>query len=253
MKSSSQTSRRKKQPNMRSKKDAPLSVLSLANIGLRYGSGPEVLHDISLALNEGELCFLTGPSGAGKTTLLKLIYLALSPDRGLRHLFGQDTSLLSRDEMAMLRRRIGVVFQEFGLLSHLSVFENVALPLRITGQKRAQYETDVIDLLQWVGLGDVLNALPPTLSGGEKQRVAIARAVVAKPELLIADEPTGNVDPDMARRLLRLFVELNRLGTTVLIATHDMSLIRSSKAPVYHLHDGKLMRRPVSRRGDENG
>lgn len=247
MKSSSHAAQPKKPSRMRATADAPLPVLSLTNIGLRYGSGPEVLHDISLTLNEGELCFLTGPSGAGKTTLLKLIYLALAPDRGLRHLFGQDTSLQSRDDMALLRRRIGVVFQEFGLLSHLSVFENVALPLRITGLKRAQYEADVIDLLQWVGLGEVLDALPPTLSGGEKQRVAIARAVVAKPELLIADEPTGNVDPDMARRLLRLFVELNRLGTTVLIATHDMGLIRSSKAPVYHLHEGRLMRRPVSR------
>ncbi len=212
----------------------------MSHIGLRYDNGPEILCDINLQLKRGSFQFLTGPSGAGKTSLLKLIYLDLLPSRGFIHLFGQDVSLASRDELALLRRRIGVVFQGFGLLDHLSVFENVALPLRVTGRAHQDYEDDVIDLLRWVGLGKVLDASPATLSGGEKQRVAIARAVVAKPDLLIADEPTGNVDPQMGKRLMRLFHELNRLGSTVLIASHDLALVRATSADVYTLNDGAL-------------
>ncbi|VAV94383.1 Cell-division-associated, ABC-transporter-like signaling protein FtsE [hydrothermal vent metagenome] len=215
-------------------------VLSMSHVGLRYDNGPEILSDLNLTLQPGSFSFLTGPSGAGKTSLLKLIYLALQPSRGFVHLFGQDTSMASRDELAFLRRKIGVVFQGFGLLNHLSVFENVALPLRITGRSHASYEDDIQDLLHWVGLGQALDVSPATLSGGEKQRVAIARAVVAKPELLIADEPTGNVDPEMGKRLMRLFVELNRLGSTVLIATHDMSLVKAGQADTYTLRDGEL-------------
>lgn len=222
-------------------------MLALSHVGLRYGSGPEVLIDVNLTLQPGSLQFLTGPSGAGKTSLLKLIYLALWPNRGFVHLFGQDTSLASRDELALLRRKIGVVFQGFGLLNHLSVFENVALPLRVTGKKHDEYKGDVEDLLQWVGLGRVLDVSPDTLSGGEKQRVAIARAVVAKPDLLIADEPTGNVDPEMGKRLMTLFSELNRLGSTVLIASHDLSLVRSVRADVYTLKEGQLCFAPADK------
>ncbi len=224
-------------------------ILSLSHIGLRYGNGPEVLQDINLELQQGSMQFLTGPSGAGKTSLLRLIYLALRPSRGFVQLFGRDASLASRDELALLRRRIGVVFQGFELLNHLSVFENVALPLRFTGKRHDSYKRDVEDLLSWVGLGKMLDALPDTLSGGEKQRVAIARAVVAKPDILIADEPTGNVDPQMGQRLMRLFSELNRLGTTVLIASHDIGLIETFPVDVYTLVDGRLSFRAGKNKG----
>jgi cell division transport system ATP-binding protein len=183
---------------------------------------------------------LTGPSGAGKTSLLRLLFLALRPSRGLIRLFGEDVAALDRSGLALLRRRIGVVFQEFRLLDHLTTYDNVALPLRIAGRREASYRADVMDLLSWVGLADQAHAYPPVLSGGEKQRAAIARAVIAKPELLLADEPTGNVDPALARRLLHLFVELNRLGTTVLLATHDAKLITQARAPVMHLEHGEL-------------
>ena len=207
---------------------------------MHYVHGPDVLHDINLTLAPGSFQFLTGPSGAGKSSLLKLIYLAKTCSRGSMTLFDHDVIKCTRIDKALLRRRIGVVFQEFRLLEHLSVFENIALPLRAAGARRADYEEDVVELLSWVGLGEAINENPRTLSGGEKQRVAIARAVVAKPELLIADEPTGNVDPQMGLRLMRLFVELNRLGSTVLIASHDLQLVRASGAPVLTLGDGRL-------------
>lgn len=210
-------------------------------VGMRYGRGPEVLSDITFQLPSGSFHFLTGPSGAGKSSLLRLIYLAERQSRGLISLFGRDSALLSREGLPALRRRIGVVFQDFRLLNHLTVFDNVALPLRVAGQSRSAYADDVADLLAWVGLGDRVDAHPATLSGGEHQRAAIARAVISKPDLLIADEPTGNVDPAMARRLLRLLVELNRLGTTVLLATHDLALVRSLEAPVLELAGGKLV------------
>lgn len=209
-------------------------------VGMRYGRGAEILRDISFQLARGSFQFLTGPSGAGKTSLLRLIYLAQRPSRGLVSLFGRDTATLPRAELPAIRRRIGVIFQDFRLLDHLSVFENVALPLRVAGQARRSYAEDVAELLTWVGLGERMDAHPSTLSGGEQQRAAIARAIVAKPDLLIADEPTGNVDPAMARRLLRLFVELNKLGTTVLIASHDFALVRSLDAPVLELAEGRL-------------
>ena len=216
-------------------------MVRFENVGMRYGLGPEVLRDISFSLERGALHLLTGPSGAGKTSLLKLIYLAERPSRGLISMFGRDTANMTRDELPALRRRIGVVFQDFRLLDHLTVLENVALPRRVMGQTEAQYRADVEELLAWVGLGNRLNAKPPTLSGGEKQRVAIARAVVAKPELLLADEPTGNVDPDIGGRIMRLFIELNRLGTSVLIATHDQRIIeRLSESKVLKLSEGRL-------------
>jgi cell division transport system ATP-binding protein len=216
-------------------------VVRFENVGMRYGLGPEVLRDISFSLERGALHLLTGPSGAGKTSLLKLIYLAERPSRGMISMFGRDTAAMGRDELPAMRRRIGVVFQDFRLLDHLTVLENVALPRRVMGQTEAQYRADVEELLAWVGLGNRLNAKPPTLSGGEKQRVAIARAVVAKPELLLADEPTGNVDPDIGARIMRLFIELNRLGTSVLIATHDQRIIeRLSASKILKLSEGRL-------------
>jgi cell division transport system ATP-binding protein len=208
---------------------------------MRYGAGPEILRGVSFTLEPGSFSFLTGPSGAGKSTLLKLMFLAERPTRGLISLFGDELAKLKRTDLPALRRRIGVVFQEFRLLNHLTAFENVALPLLIAGRRTAEYRRDVEELLSWVGLGGRLHDKPPTLSGGEQQRVAIARAVVAKPDLLLADEPTGNVDPDIGERLIRLFVELNRFGTTVMIATHDRAPIESTHAREMRLVDGRLV------------
>jgi cell division transport system ATP-binding protein len=216
-------------------------MVRFENVGMRYGAGPEVLRDVSFALDPGSFTFLTGPSGAGKSTLLKLVFMAESPSRGLISLFGRDLAILKRAELPTLRRRLGVVFQEFRLLDHLSAFDNVALPLRLAGHRPVDYLRDVEELLSWVGLGERMHHKPATLSGGEQQRVAIARAVVAKPDLLLADEPTGNVDPDMGERLIRLFVELNRFGTTVMIATHDRALIESTRAREIRLIDGRLI------------
>lgn len=215
-------------------------MVRLDSVGLRYGDGPEILRDVSLHLQPGSFCFLTGPSGAGKTSLLRLLFLALKPTRGLINIFDHDVTQVSRHELPLLRRRIGVVFQEFRLLDHLTTFDNVALPLRVMGQREDDYRANVMDLLTWVGLADQAHAYPPVLSGGEKQRAAIARAVISKPELLLADEPTGNVDPVLAKRLLHLFRELNRLGTTVFLATHDLKLVAQSKASVFHLEKGML-------------
>lgn len=207
---------------------------------MAYNDGSDVLRDISFELAPGDFRFLTGPSGAGKTTLLKLLYLAQRPTRGQITLFGNQLSETPRQELPHLRRRIGVVFQEFRLIDHLTSFENVALPLRIAGKSLEEYRPDVIELLTWVGLGDRIHEKPSALSGGEQQRVAIARAVVAKPDLLLADEPTGNVDPDLSIRLLRLFLELNKMGTTIVFATHDRYLVEAVGAPELHLSEGRL-------------
>ena len=216
-------------------------AVRLDGVSLRYESAEDVLSEIDLVLKPGSFTFLTGPSGAGKTSLLKLLYLAHAPTRGEISLFGRRTQSLKRIELAALRRRVGVVFQEFRLLEHLSAYENAALPLRVAGRKEEVYRGDVEELLRWVGLGPRMHAAPQQLSGGEQQRVAIARALVNKPDLLIADEPTGNVDPDMGERLMRLFTELNRrLGTTVLIATHDLGLIRKTEARVLRLQHGLI-------------
>ncbi|MFN3868626.1 MAG: cell division ATP-binding protein FtsE [Hyphomicrobiaceae bacterium] len=215
-------------------------MIRLNNIALRYDTGPDVLSAVNFHLRPGSFHFLTGPSGAGKTSLLRLLFMSIHPTSGEIHLFNQDVSRISTQKRAQLRRRIGIVFQDFRLLDHLTTWENVALPLRVVGRRVGDYREDVTDLLQWVGLGHRMHAYPSVLSGGEKQRAAIARAVIGKPELLLADEPTGNVDPQMARRLLRLFVELNRLGTSVLIATHDHQLMRQFKAPRLELHEGHV-------------
>ena len=215
-------------------------MIRFENVGLRYGMGPEILRDISFHLPERSFQFLSGPSGAGKTTLLRLLFLALKPTRGLITVFGKDRSLITRQELPVLRRRIGVVYQDFRLLDHMTTYENVALPLRVRGREEASYRNDVIDLLKWVGLGDRMHVLPPVLSGGEKQRTAIARALIEQPRVLFADEPTGNVDPPLARRLLRLFLELNRLGTAVVIATHDIGLMEQVDARRMILSEGRL-------------
>ena len=222
-------------------------ILRFSGVSMRYGRGPEVLSDVSLSLPRGSFHFVTGPSGAGKSSLLKLIYLAARPSSGSIRLFGEDVGVLPGRDLPRLRRRIGVVFQDLLLLDHLSAFDNTALPLRIAGHKPAEYRNDVAELLAWVGLKARMHALPPTLAGGEKQRLAIARAVVGRPEILLADEPTGNVDHEMALRIYRLFVELNRLGTTVIIATHDQDLVARSARPVLHLDKGRL--RPLPPQG----
>jgi cell division transport system ATP-binding protein len=211
-------------------------------VGLRYGLGPEVLRDVSFALSPGSFHFLTGASGAGKSSLLSLLYLARLPSRGTVHMFGRDVARMARRDLPGLRRRIGTVFQDFRLLDHLSVIDNVALPLRVQGAEETQLRAHAAELLVWVGLGEHLDALPPTLSGGQKQRVAIARAVIGRPKLLIADEPTGNVDDRIALRLMRLFEELNRLGTTIVVATHNLQLVRESRHPELRLDDGTLSR-----------
>jgi cell division transport system ATP-binding protein len=215
-------------------------VLSMEKVGLSYGNGPEILKNVSLALEPHSFHFLAGPSGSGKTTLLRLMFMALKPTRGIVRIFGQDINGLHTNDIPVLRRRIGVVFQDFRLLDHLTAFENVALPLRVAGQAEDAYRKDVLDLLSWVGLKHHADAFPPVLSGGEKQRVAIARAIVTKPEILLADEPTGNVDPALGKRLLHLFLELNRSGTTIFVASHDEALIAQAAKPVLYLHDGKL-------------
>lgn len=228
-------------PNAAEQADAWDAVVRFDDVSMRYGREPETLRDLSFSLPQGSFHFVTGPSGAGKTSLLKLIYLAAQPSKGLLHLFGQDVAQTPAEVRPFLRRRIGVVFQEFRLLDHLSAFDNAAVPLRITGRKPDSYRQDVAELLTWVGLKDRMHALPPTLAGGEKQRLAIARAVVGRPDILLADEPTGNVDHEMGLRILRLFLELNRLGTTVLIATHDQDLVARSGMPVLHLEEGRLV------------
>jgi cell division transport system ATP-binding protein len=224
-----------------------MSLIKFANVGLRYSTGPEVLHDLSFELPQGSFHFLTGPSGAGKTSLLKLLYLGQKPTRGIVTLFGRDISALPRKALPEIRRQIGVVFQDFRLLDHLSAFDNVALPLRTAGLSEKEISRNVSELLEWVGLGDKVDARPPTLSGGEQQRIAVARAVINRPRLLVADEPTGNVDINAGAKLMYLFEELNRHGTTVLIATHDDELVQRFRHPSLRLDDGTLTQGPRMR------
>ena len=211
------------------------------NVGLRYGADREVLTDMSFTLDPGSFYFLTGASGAGKTSLLKLLYLAQRPSRGAIRMFGTDVITMPRDRLPELRRRLGVVFQDFRLVPHLTAFDNVALPLRVSGVAEADLRGPVSDMMEWVGLGERMDARPRTLSGGEQQRVAIARAVIGRPDMLVADEPTGNVDPEMALKLLRLFESLNRLGTTVVVATHDVHLLKKvPQSLIMRLEKGRL-------------
>ena len=217
------------------------AIVQFENVGLRYGTGAETLSDVSFTLARGGFYFLTGASGAGKTSLLRLLYLTQRPSRGLIRLFGDDMVTMARERLPLFRRRIGVVFQDFRLVAHLSAFDNIALPLRVAGTEERDIEKPVNEMLAWVGLSDRATARPATLSGGEQQRVAIARAVIGRPDILVADEPTGNVDPEMAARLLHLFDGLNKLGTTVVVATHDLHLLsRIGNATMMHLDHGRL-------------
>ena len=217
-------------------------IVKFDNVGLRYGTDPEVLSNLSFTLYPGSFYFLTGASGAGKASLLKLLYLSQRPSRGAIRMFGQDLVTMPRERLPELRRRLGVVFQNFRLVPYLSAFDNVALPLRLSGTDEKKVVKAVGDMLDWVGLSHRAHAIPATMSGGEQQRVAIARAVIARPRMLIADEPTGNVDPEMALKLLRLFEALNnRVGTTVVVATHDVHLLK--KVPdslIMRLNKGQL-------------
>lgn len=217
-----------------------MALVKFSNVGLRYSTGPEVLHDITFDLEPGSFHFLTGPSGAGKTSLMKLLYVGQKPTRGIVNMFGRDLSGVSRRAMPEIRRQIGIVFQDFRLLTHLSAFDNVALPLRAAGLGEKDIKRNVTELLEWVGLGEKLHARPPTLSGGEQQRIAIARAIINRPKLLVADEPTGNIDDEIGMKILYLFEELNRHGTTVVIATHDEGIVRKFRHPELRLENGTL-------------
>ena len=215
-------------------------MIKFEHVGLRYGIGPEVLSDINFTLKPGSFHFLCGPSGAGKTSLMSLLYLGRKPTRGLVSMFGHNIGSLAREELIPLRQEIGVVFQDFRLLNHLSAFDNVALPLRITGTPEKEIKTNVTELLEWVGLGDCINRLPMTLSGGQQQRIAIARAVITRPKLLLADEPTGNLDDEIGMKLMGLFEQLNHMGTTTLIATHSLNILEKFPHPRLILDKGNL-------------
>ncbi len=223
-------------------------IIDMQNVSIRYGKDPEVLSDIKLSLEKGSFHFLTGKSGAGKTSLLSMMYLALKPSRGTLNVFGANVGYARREDMAMMRRKIGVVFQDFRLLEHLSAYDNVAVPLRVRGMGENEIRKRVKELLSWVELDKSMDKICSTLSGGEKQRVAIARAVINRPEILLADEPTGNVDDDIAFKLMKLFVELNKLGTTVVIATHSTDLIARYNYPQIHLENKGLKIIPALRR-----
>lgn len=223
---------------------APPPILQLKDVSLRYGGGPAVLHDIDLAIAPGSFHFLSGPTGAGKTSLLRLLSLTIPPSKGSIRLFGNEIDKTPRDELAVLRQRIGVVFQDFRLLEHLSAFDNVALPLRINGADESETKHFVADMLGWLGLADRLDALPPDLSMGQRQMVCIARAVVGRPRLLLADEPTSNIDSRNAERLMNLFVELHNLGTAVVLATHSDALIERYAHPVLGIARGRLSLQP---------
>ena len=220
------------------------------NVWLKYrregeaslDASPDVITEMSFDIPEGGFRWLTGPSGAGKTSVLKLMYLAEQPSQGRIELLGTNAARVSRREAAMLRRRIGVVYQDFRLLGHLSAYDNVALPMRLARKSEGQVRADVTELMRWVGLSARLDSRPAELSGGEQQRIAIARAVVGRPKLLLADEPTGNLDEEQAERLMLLITGLNNLGTTVVVATHNLGLVARYPAPRLEIEGGKLIR-----------
>ncbi|MCB9958456.1 MAG: cell division ATP-binding protein FtsE [Rhodospirillaceae bacterium] len=215
-------------------------IIEFSNVGLRYGMGPEVLQDVTFRIDRGAFRYIKGPSGAGKSSLLRLLSLGRLPSRGEVRLFGTDVRRIRRSALPGLRRRIGVVFQDFRLIGHLTAIENVLLPLHLAGIESHRNEAHVRELLEWVGLGKRMDAKPSTLSGGEQQRVAIARAVILNPEILVADEPTGSVDDAIGRRLVHLFEQMNAIGTTVIVATHSEDLIRRTPHDVLMLDHGRV-------------
>jgi cell division transport system ATP-binding protein len=221
------------------------------HVGLRYGIGPEVLSDISFNLDPGSFHFLTGPSGAGKTSLMTLLYLGRKPTRGIISMFGQNIGAMTREQLVPIRQRVGVVFQDYRLMNHLSAFDNVALPLRIAGKPEKEIKNNVEELMHWVGLGDHMHSLPNTMSGGQQQRISIARAVITRPRLLLADEPTGNLDDEIGFRLMNLFEQLNRMGTTILIATHNQAMMERFNHSRLILDKGNLTVEPPKSRAME--
>lgn len=220
-------------------------MLQFSHVGLRYSIGPEILSDINLDLEPGSFHFLNGPSGSGKTSLMRLMYLSHLPSRGVVKFLGQDTKLMTREQRTLSRQKVGVVFQDFRLMPTLNVFDNIALPLRIAGMNETHIRGAVEELMEWVGLSDYRRSLPPLLSGGQQQRVAIARAVIAKPRLLLADEPTGNLDDAIGYKILNLFEQLNRMGTTIIIATHNAGMIEKFNYPCMVLNQGRLHVQPA--------
>ncbi|MCL2369379.1 MAG: ATP-binding cassette domain-containing protein [Alphaproteobacteria bacterium] len=233
------------------------NVISFANVAARYDGGPEIISDVSFNISSHSFYFLTGASGAGKTTLLRLIYQLHKPSRGQIKMFGQNTAGISRDEIANIRRKMAIVFQEYSLISHLSVYDNIALPLRVRGRDEARIKKLVTQTLKWIGLSDYADTMPLNLSGGQQQRVAVARAVITQPEILIADEPTGNLDDASARTIMNLFIQMNKnFGTTIIMATHSMPMIDEYKFPVINVAGGKVnfsgvIRSPLSVIRDE--
>jgi cell division transport system ATP-binding protein len=221
--------------------NAPSTILQLQHAAMRYGAGEEVLRDLDLTIEAGSFHFLVGPSGAGKTSLLRLISLSYPPSAGTITLFGRDVLKLDRAGNGALRRRIGVIFQDFRLLDHMSAFDNVALPLRIAGADEDQLGRFVSELLAWIGLSDLIEHRPPELSMGQRQLLAVARAVVTRPGLLLADEPTSSVDPARADRLMRLFIQLNRLGTAVILATHSRDLLCRHPFALIEMAGGRIV------------
>lgn len=217
-------------------------IAQLGGVGHQYEEGPEIFKGVTFTIEKGSFHFLTGPSGSGKSSLLKILYLGLKPRWGSVHLFGEDTLKMKPFLLPFLRQRIGVVFQEFKLLDHLTVVENVSLPLRVRGVDARRGRKHAQELLDWVGLGDCLETYPHSLSGGQKQRVSIARAIVTRPQLLLADEPTGNVDDEMAMKLLYLFEELNKMGTAIIIATHNQRLLEKFPYPQLAIREGTIDR-----------
>jgi cell division transport system ATP-binding protein len=218
-------------------------MIRFEGVGFSYGGeGVEpVLREVSFTVPAGGFRWLLGPSGAGKSSLLRLIYAAARPSAGRAEVLGVETARASRRALVALRRQIGVIFQDFRLLPHLSAFDNVALPLRLIGRPEAEIRADVTEMLRWVGLAGRLGERPPLLSGGEQQRVAIARAVITRPRLIVADEPTGNLDEVQAERIMQLLVELNRLGTGVIVATHHTAFLNRFPAPVLRLEGGRVI------------
>lgn len=225
-------------------------MIRFEHVGLRYGVGPEVLSDITFTLEAGSFHFLCGPSGAGKTSLMNLLYLGRKPSRGALSMFGQNVNTLTREQLVPIRQRIGVIFQDFRLLNHLSAFDNVALPMRINSRPESEIKSNVSELMEWVGLGDCMHRLPATLSGGQQQRIAIARAVITRPRLLLADEPTGNLDDEIGMKLMHLFDQLNRMGTTIVVATHNLQILERFNHPRLILQGGGMqVFEPQVRRG----